>query len=93
MSVELMTGRNWVESIKETQSELWIIYDDIMNQKVLLEQEITNEMEWALEGGQFQVYIQPIYSLKENCLVALGGAGCGSIPKGNEYLQETLSHF
>lgn len=72
MSVELMCDRAQLalESIKGNYNQNYIIYDDIMNQKVLLEQEITNEMEWALEGGQFQVYIQPIYSLKENCLVS-----------------------
>ncbi|SDB10222.1 EAL domain-containing protein [Eubacterium oxidoreducens] len=40
-------------------------YDDAIRQRLLLEQEIEGEMKTALETGQFQVFFQPKFSIKD----------------------------
>lgn len=45
-------------------------YDEKLRRELLAEQEITDEMEGALAGGQFQVYLQPIYSLSTGAPVS-----------------------
>ncbi|MCR5666449.1 MAG: EAL domain-containing protein [Eubacterium sp.] len=40
-------------------------YDDAIRQRLLLEQEIEGEMKYALETGQFQVFFQPKFSIKD----------------------------
>ncbi|MEA5050005.1 MAG: EAL domain-containing protein [Oscillospiraceae bacterium] len=39
-------------------------YEPAMSEKVAREQEIVNEMQNALDSGQFEVYLQPKYNLK-----------------------------
>ncbi len=48
-------------------------YDDSMRSRLILEQALINDMETALENGEFQVYIQPKYNI-ENGLIAGGEA-------------------
>lgn len=38
-------------------------YDDSLRKQLLREQRITDDMEWALREGQFQVYFQPKYDI------------------------------
>lgn len=41
-------------------------YDKAMSEKLVKEQEITNEMNYALKNGEFSIYLQPKYNLKTN---------------------------
>ena len=41
-------------------------YDDELRSKLLQEQEIVDSMESALAQGQFEIYLQPKYRLKDN---------------------------
>ncbi|MDE7425293.1 MAG: EAL domain-containing protein [Lachnospiraceae bacterium] len=47
------------KSIKESPDTTCAFYDDKLNEKVLLELDICNSMEVALERGEFQMYLQP----------------------------------
>ena len=49
---------------KESYVEFYSIYNDVLSETLIREQEITNEMDFALENGQFQLYLQPKYNLK-----------------------------
>lgn len=49
--------------VKDNASRFYAYYDEALRYELLEEQEITCEMEDALRGGQFQIYLQPIYSL------------------------------
>lgn len=44
-------------------------YDDSMREQMLNEQMIVRDMEFALHAGQFCIHLQPIYSLKKNCIM------------------------
>lgn len=46
----------------------FVVFDDEMHNKLVREQAITDEMEQALEEEQFEVYLQPQYNIKKNCL-------------------------
>lgn len=72
MSVELMCDRAnlSLESVKGKYNVNYAVYDERMHQRVLLEQEITDEMVGALQTGQFKVYLQPIVSLEDRRLVS-----------------------
>lgn len=65
ISVELMCDRCdlALKSVKGNYNLNYAVYDEKMHERVLLEQEMSNDMEKALEEGQFQVYYQPVYSL------------------------------
>jgi diguanylate cyclase (GGDEF)-like protein len=65
MPVEIMCDRAnlALAEVKGKYSENYMFYNDKLNERVLLEQEMTNEMYDALEQEQFQVYYQPIFSL------------------------------
>lgn len=56
--------------IKGHYTVRYAYYDDVMRERVLDEQMILREMEYALEEKQFCVYLQPIYSINENCPVS-----------------------
>lgn len=56
------------DSIKNQYHQYFAVYDDSLRRKLLREQAITSAMNAALEEGQFVVYLQPKYSLKDNCL-------------------------
>ncbi|MDD3338588.1 MAG: EAL domain-containing protein [Lachnospiraceae bacterium] len=65
MSVNKMCDRAILAaaSIKGQYGTTCAYYDDSVRQKLLMEQQITNEMKTALEEGQFHVYMQPKYDL------------------------------
>lgn len=72
MSVELMCDRAnlALQSIKGNYNQNFAVYDERLHRRVLLEQEFTNEMVWALKTGQFQVYYQPIFSFEKEQIVS-----------------------
>lgn len=41
-------------------------YDELMDKKLALEQEITNDMNAAIEGEQFEIWYQPKYDIRIN---------------------------
>lgn len=53
-----------VEKIKNNYTSSCYFYNDDIRNRILEEQEIENEMQTALERGDFKVYVQPKYSLK-----------------------------
>lgn len=53
-----------VEKIKNFYTTSIYFYNDDIRNKILEEQEIENDMQSALDHGEFKVYIQPKYSLK-----------------------------
>lgn len=53
-----------VEKIKNTYTSSCYFYNDDIRNRILEEQEIENEMQIAIERGDFKVYIQPKYSLR-----------------------------
>lgn len=57
------------DSIKNQYHQYFAIYDDSLRINLLREQRITSVMEQALEEKQFVVYLQPQYSLKDNCMI------------------------
>ena len=69
--VEQMCDRSLmaVDSIKGEYNKHFAVYDDEMLNKMLREQKITDAMETALQEEQFEVYLQPKYSLKDRCMV------------------------
>ena len=56
------------ESIKGQYNQYFAVYDDALRSKLLREKAITDAMETALEEEQFTVYLQPKYSLRDNCM-------------------------
>ena len=68
--VEKMCDRAFLaaDSIKEQYNQHVAIYDDVLRDKLLREQAITESMETALREGQFTVYLQPKYSLHDDRL-------------------------
>lgn len=71
ISVEQMCDRALLaaNSIKGQYNQCFAVYDDELRSKLLREKAITDAMEAALNEGQFEVYLQPKYSLKDNCMV------------------------
>ena len=64
-----MTGRFWRRrSIKGQYGKHFAFYDDELRSRLLREQAITDTMESALAKGQFEVYLQPKYSLEDGTL-------------------------
>lgn len=57
-----------VDSIKGQYNRHFAVYDDALRGKLLKEKAITDTMETALTEGQFTVYIQPKYSLNDDCM-------------------------
>ena len=68
VSVERMCDRALlaVRSIKGIYKKFFAYYDDELRSKLLQEQEIVDSMESALAQGQFEIYLQPKYRLKDN---------------------------
>ena len=54
--------------IKGQYGKYFAIYDDRLRSRLLREQAITECMESALREGQFEIYLQPKYSVKEERL-------------------------
>lgn len=46
-------------SMKENMNGLYKIYDETLKNRMVKEQELEKNMKEALEGGQFEVYLQP----------------------------------
>lgn len=55
-------------SIKGQYGKHFAKYDSLLRAKLLREQQITDSMESALATGQFLVYLQPKYRIKDCCL-------------------------
>ncbi|MBO5484228.1 MAG: EAL domain-containing protein [Lachnospiraceae bacterium] len=55
-------------SIKGKYDTIYAWYDDSIRQRLILEQQITDDMKNALEQQQFQVYLQPKYDLKDDSI-------------------------
>lgn len=68
LSIESMLDRASlaVKECKGKYLEYYSFYDDKMGEELMLEQEIINEMAPALAEGQFDIYLQPKYSLSTN---------------------------
>ncbi len=56
-------------SIKGQYKKYFAYYDGVLRSKLLREQEIVDSMESALTEGQFEIYLQPKYSIKKNRMV------------------------
>ncbi|MGN0715255.1 MAG: putative bifunctional diguanylate cyclase/phosphodiesterase, partial [Anaerovoracaceae bacterium] len=69
-SVEQMCDRALlaVDSIKGQYNQTVAIYDDALRGRLLREKAITDVMETALAEGQFVVYYQPKYCLKDSSM-------------------------
>ncbi len=68
--VEKMCDRAFLvaDSIKGRYNQWVAVYDDVLRDKLLREQAITESMETALTEGQFAVYLQPKYWLGADTL-------------------------
>ncbi|HHQ5482684.1 TPA: putative bifunctional diguanylate cyclase/phosphodiesterase [Clostridioides difficile] len=51
-------------SIKNNSDVNFAFFNDKLREKLLLEDKIEKEMEYALESGQFVMYLQPKYNIK-----------------------------
>ena len=70
VSIERMCDRAFLaaDTIKGQYGVLSATYDDRLREKLLREQALTDEMQKALQGGQFCVYYQPKISLSDGSL-------------------------
>lgn len=70
ISVEKMCDRAVLaaSSIKGQYGRLFAIYGDELRNKLLREQSVTDSMAPALSGGQFEIYLQPKYRIKDSRL-------------------------
>ena len=68
--VEKMCDRAFLaaDSIKSQYNQHVAVYDEVLRDKLLREQAITEAMETALQEGQFTVYLQPKYCLHDDRL-------------------------
>ncbi|MEG1566640.1 MAG: EAL domain-containing protein [Anaerovoracaceae bacterium] len=68
ISVEEMYNRSTLaaKTCKGNYVDFYAYYNKDMSTKLALEQEITNEMKYALENGQFEIYLQPQYNIHTN---------------------------
>jgi len=71
LPVEQMCDRAFlaVRNIKGQYGKYFAVYDEVLRQKLIREQEVANEMETALAGGQFEVYFQAKYRIRDVRLV------------------------
>ena len=70
VQVEKMCDRAFLaaDSIKSQYNQHVAVYDEVLRNRLLREQAITESMEAALEEGQFTVYLQPKYCLHDDRL-------------------------
>lgn len=68
MAVSLMSDRAnmALNTAKGNYQRPYAYYTDILRRKLLKEQAIVNEMRKALDLGQFQIFLQPFFSIIEN---------------------------
>lgn len=52
------------KTVKNSHKSSMAFYDENLINKMLYEQEVTNEMQDALKNGEFKIYMQPKYDLK-----------------------------
>lgn len=52
------------QSVKGKHNQFYAVYDEMLRQKILRDQDIENRMEQALEKKEFKVYYQPKYDSK-----------------------------
>ena len=80
LPVEQMCDRALLaaRSIQGQYGKYFAVYDDALRNKLLREQAITDGMEGALAGGQFEVYLQPKYRIGDGKL-----AGAESLVRWN----------
>jgi len=57
-------------TVKGNYMKHYAFYDTQMRDKMLREQQILREMDFALRHGEFVIYLQPIYSVAEECPVS-----------------------
>ncbi|MBY2478652.1 bifunctional diguanylate cyclase/phosphodiesterase [Clostridioides difficile] len=57
------------KKVKKQSINHYMFYDETIRNDALEEKQMEREMEYALEDGQFQVYLQPKYNLKINKIV------------------------
>lgn len=57
------------KKVKKQSINHYIFYDDTIRNDALEEKHMEREMEYALENGQFHVYLQPKYNLNTNKIV------------------------
>ena len=71
ISVEQMCDRAILaaRSIKGKYGKYFAAYDDTLRDQLLKDQAITDCMEAALAENQFQIYLQPKYRIKDECLI------------------------
>ncbi len=69
--VEIMCDRAQLaaNSIKGQYNRFCAVYDDALRGQLLREKAITDAMETALSEKQFLLYLQPKYSLRDECIV------------------------
>lgn len=72
LSVEQMCGyaNMALASVKGSHHRQSAVYDEAMQEKIREEQMIRREMDYALESGQFSIFIQPVRSLTQGRDVA-----------------------
>lgn len=56
------------KTVKNSHKSSMAFYDEKLVNKMLYEQEVTNEMQDALKNGEFKIYMQPKYDLKSKKL-------------------------
>ncbi len=68
MGVSLMSDRAnmALNTAKGNYQKPFAYYTDILRKRLLKEQAIVNEMRKALDLGQFQIFLQPFFSITEN---------------------------
>ncbi len=66
--VEQMCDRAMLaaKGIKGQYQKYFAYYDDVLRSKMLREQEIVDSMESALAAGQFEIYLQPKYRIRDH---------------------------
>lgn len=71
LDVALMCDRALLalRSIKESYGKRYAWFDDSMREALMEQQEIVNEMEFALRDGQFTTYLQPQYNYETGKLI------------------------
>lgn len=53
--------------VKDKYQKRYAVYDGLMRERMMDEQMILREMEFAIEQKQFSIYLQPIYSVVKKC--------------------------
>lgn len=68
--VEMMCDRAFLaaDRIKHQYNQSWSVYDESLRDELLREQAIISAMDTALSEKQFDVYLQPKFSLSRNCM-------------------------